>query len=72
MTRLPLGHASKADRLSPSSEVDGPEPADRQDDALALLEHRGVPAWVLGRVEERAERTVELAASYAGRAATWR
>jgi phosphoribosylformylglycinamidine cyclo-ligase len=47
-------------------------PEGRADDALGMLAERGVPAWVAGRVESGAGREVEMAAEYAGSAATWR
>jgi phosphoribosylformylglycinamidine cyclo-ligase len=46
-------------------------PAERAGDALALLSERGVPAWVLGRVQRGAGRDVRMSGQYAGRAATW-
>jgi phosphoribosylformylglycinamidine cyclo-ligase len=47
-------------------------PAERERDALALLESRGVPAWTVGRLAPAARSWVELVANYAGPAATWR
>jgi phosphoribosylformylglycinamidine cyclo-ligase len=58
-------------------------PGERADDALAVLAERGVPNWVVGRVEEAAaggstgvegppEAKVRIIGDYAGAAATWR
>jgi phosphoribosylformylglycinamidine cyclo-ligase len=51
-------------------------PADRAADALATLAGRGVPAWEIGRLDERdagagSAEPVRLVAEYAGIAATW-
>ncbi len=52
-------------------------PADRVQDALALLEARDVPAWVLGEVRPCVDGStgagaVAMQAEYAGVAAAWR
>lgn len=49
-------------------------PADRADDALALLADRDVPAWTLGHVEtgSASAADVEMVGNYAGTAQEWR
>jgi phosphoribosylformylglycinamidine cyclo-ligase len=48
-------------------------PEDRTADALDLLAARDVPAWVLGEIRAaEGPSRVEMAADYAGTAATWR
>jgi phosphoribosylformylglycinamidine cyclo-ligase len=46
-------------------------PAERVDDAMAVAQSRGVPAWRLGEVR-RGGGTVTLTGDYDGPAATWR
>jgi phosphoribosylformylglycinamidine cyclo-ligase len=50
-------------------------PAERAEDALALLAGRGVPAWLIGRLESSAGTAgppgAELVGDYAGIASTW-
>jgi phosphoribosylformylglycinamidine cyclo-ligase len=46
-------------------------PAERSDDALALLADRKVPAWRLGEIVAGSGQ-VQLRGDYGGLAATWR